>query len=131
MRKRSVYYYLAALIILLGITIPTIIKVFIDQHPLRYLFLIILIIGLSVGVFRYIMKLKRKQMSEQSKIKKYGILLLFILAYMLLKYGIKAMVSYEVSSQDYGIVMAFFFLGLFICYYGLYLLHLWKHKNQN
>lgn len=107
----------------------TIIKAFIDQHPLRGLFLILFFVGSSIGYFRYWMRVKGKEMQRERKFLRYGFLLLFIIAYMVIKYGVRTLVSHEVSSQDYGIVIAFFILGLFIAYYGLYSFYLWRKKE--
>lgn len=60
------------------------------------------------------------------------IVLVFIFIYVGIKESIKQFVGSEVSSQDYGIVIAFFFLGLFITYYGLYPIYIWKsHSTKN
>ncbi|WP_201265909.1 hypothetical protein [Brevibacillus brevis] len=72
------------------------------------------------------MKVKSENMQHQSKWYKYGFILAFALIYMAIKYGVKAVVGYEAASEDYGTVIAFFFLGLFIAYYGLYLRYLRK-----
>ncbi|MEJ8548121.1 hypothetical protein [Brevibacillus borstelensis] len=130
MQNRSLGFYLIAAVILLVFAVSTLFKTFIDIHPLRYLFVAILLIGAIVGYFRYFMKMKRKEMEQKSKLLRYGVLLLFILAYMAIRYGVQTFVSYEVSSQDYGVVMAFFILGLFISYYGLYALYLWRQKQR-
>lgn len=118
------------MLILLTCAIPTIAKTFIDVHPLRYLFVVIFVIGIIVGYLRYLMKLKKESMQNKSKWLRYGFVLLFVLAYMAIRYGVRTVVSYEVSGDDYGIVMAFFILGLFISYYGLNLVQLWKAKKQ-
>lgn len=130
MKNRSIYFYITAFIILLGIASLTMIKVFVDHHPLSYLFLVLFIVGLFVGTFRYLMKVKRKETESKSPLKRYGFLLLLIFGYISIKYGIKTFVSDEVAGQDYGVVIAFFVLGLFITYYGLYSLHLWKIKKH-
>ncbi|KKX52622.1 MULTISPECIES: hypothetical protein [Brevibacillus] len=130
MNNRSINFYIIAVLILLACAIPTIAKTFIDVHPLRYLFVVIFVIGIIVGYLRYLMKLKKESMQNKSKWLRYGFVLLFVLAYMAIRYGVRTVVSYEVSGDDYGIVMAFFILGLFISYYGLNLVQLWKAKKQ-
>lgn len=107
----------------------TIIKVFIDHHPLRLSFILLFIVGLFVGYLRYIMRKKRNEIRERGKFQRFGILLLFILIYMAIKTEVSKFVSGEVSSQDYGVVFAFFILGLFISYYGLYSFYLWKLRK--
>lgn len=59
------------------------------------------------------------------------IVLVFIFIYVGIKESIKQFVGSEVSSQDYGVVIAFFFLGLFITYYGLYAVYIWKSQKTN
>lgn len=124
--KRSIHFYVIALFVLLAMSLVTFIKVFDQSHYLRYLFVAIFFAGLIVGYVRYWMKVKSENMQHQSKWYRYGFLLAFALIYMAIKYGVKAVVGYEASSEDYGIVIAFFFLGLFISYYGFYSRYLRK-----
>lgn len=124
--KRSIHFYVIALFVLLAMSLLTFIKVFVHSHYLRYLFVAIFFVGLIVGYVRYLMKVKSENMKHQSKWYRYGFLLAFALIYMAIKYGVKAVVGYEASSEDYGTVIAFFFLGLFITYYGFYSRYLRK-----
>ncbi|UIO43027.1 hypothetical protein LOY85_02395 [Brevibacillus brevis] len=126
MDKRSIHFYVIALFVLLAMSLVTFIKVFDQSHYLRYLFVAIFFVGLIVGYVRYLMKVKSENMKDQSKWYRYGFLLAFALIYMAIKYGVKAVVGYEASSEDYGTVIAFFFLGLFITYYGFYSRYLRK-----
>ncbi|WP_134684520.1 hypothetical protein [Brevibacillus migulae] len=119
MRQRSTTFYLVACLIMGIMAVTTLIKVFADHHPLRFLFTLLYVIGLAFGYFRYVLHSKTKEMQQHSKWLKYGLILLFAATYAALKYGIKTWLSYEVSSQDYGTVFAFFILGLFLSYYGL------------
>lgn len=130
MRSRSLYYYAVVCFVLIAITVVTLVKSFGDGHPLRYLFLIIFFIGMAVGYFRYWMKIKRMEMKEKGKLLQYGMLVFFIAVYAGIRYGVRSLISYEVSGQDYGIVLAFFILGLFVCYYGLYASFLRKEKQS-
>lgn len=130
MKSFSLNYYITIWFVLFIISISTIIKVFIDNHPLRFIFVLLFIVGLFVGYFRYLMRKKRDAIKQRSKYQRIGILLLFILIYMGIKTGVREFVSSEVSSQDYGIVLAFFILGLFISYYALYSLYLWKLRKM-
>lgn len=130
MKSFSLNYYITIWFVLFIISISTIIKVFVDNHPLRFIFVLLFIVGLFVGYFRYLMRKKRDAIKQRSKYQRIGILLLFILIYMGIKTGVREFVSSEVSSQDYGIVLAFFILGLFISYYALYSLYLWKLRKM-
>lgn len=126
--NRSISYYRTAFFILLAVAVITLIKTFLDVHPLRVLFLVIFVGGLGIGWFRYKMKIVNEKMQEKNKLHRYGLLLLFLVIYLLIKYGVRSFISIEVTSQDYGIVLAFFILGVFICYYGLFSLHLRRRK---
>jgi len=130
MKSFSLNYYIITWLILLVISVSTIIKLFVDDHPLRFIFVLLFIIGLFVGYFRYLMRKKRDSIKQKSKYQGFGLLLLFILIYMGIKTGIREFVSSKVSSQDYGIVFAFFILGLFISYYALYSFYLWNLRKN-
>jgi len=123
--QRSTTFYRTSFVILSLMSCTTLIKVFVDNHPLRYLFAVIFLIGLGIGYLRYVGKRKREEMQQRKKWLGYGLILLFAAVYMAIKHGIKTWLSYEVSSQDYGTVFAFFILGLFSTYYGL------LSKNQD
>ncbi|TSI02581.1 hypothetical protein [Lysinibacillus sp. BW-2-10] len=129
MKSYSLNYYITVWLILFVIFVSTIIKVFIDVHPLRFIFIVLFVIGLLVGYFRYIMRLKKDSLKEGNKLKRFGLLLFFILIYMAIKTSVSEFVSSEVSSQDYGVVLAFFILGLFISYYALYSINLLKVRK--
>ncbi|RUL54031.1 hypothetical protein [Lysinibacillus antri] len=129
MKSYSLNYYITVWLILFVIFVSTIIKVFIDVHPLRFIFIVLFVIGLLVGYFRYIMRLKKDSLKEGNKLKRFGLLLFFILIYMVIKTSVSEFVSSEVSSQDYGVVLAFFILGLFISYYALYSINLLKVRK--
>lgn len=132
MKTNSIYYYIIVWLVLFIIFISTIIKVFVDAHPLKYIFIILFVIGLIVGYFRYMMRIKKDQAKSAGTYNKLMIVLVFIFIYVGIKESIKQFVGSEVSSQDYGIVIAFFFLGLFITYYGLYPIYIWKsHSTKN
>ncbi|MFP3919876.1 hypothetical protein U5N28_18895 [Lysinibacillus telephonicus] len=130
MKSYSLNYYIIICSVLFIISISTIIKVFVDNHPLKFIFVLLFIVGLFVGYFRYLMRKKRDAVKQRSKYQRFGILLLFILIYMGIKTGVREFVSSEVSSQDYGIVLAFFILGLFISYYALYSFYLWNLRKM-
>jgi len=68
-------------------------------------------------------------MKETRRLKKNGVILLFVLIYMMIKSEVKQFMSSGLSGEDYGIVLAYFILGLFISYYGLYSLYLWKSRK--
>jgi len=123
--QRSTTFYRTSFVILSLMSCTTLIKVFVDNHPLRYLFAVIFLIGLGIGYLRYVGKRKREEMQQRKKWLGYGLILLFAAVYMAIKHGIKTWLSYEVSNQDYGTVFAFFILGLFSTYYGL------LSKNQD
>ncbi|WP_346235083.1 hypothetical protein MKY04_20875 [Lysinibacillus telephonicus] len=130
MKSYSLNYYIIICSVLFIISISTLIKVFVDNHPLKFIFVLLFIVGLFVGYFRYLMRKKRDAVKQRSKYQRFGILLLFILIYMGIKTGVREFVSSEVSSQDYGIVLAFFILGLFISYYALYSFYLWNLRKM-
>lgn len=105
-------------------------KVFTDDHPLRFSFVLLFFVGLIVGYFRYLMRKKKDAIKQKSKYQRLGIILLFILVYMGIKTGVREFVSSEISSQDYGVVLAFFILGLLLSYYGLYSFYLWNLRKK-
>lgn len=131
MNSKSLNYYTIVLIVITLIFISTIIKAFIDLHPLRFIFIILFAIGLIVGYFRYLMRVRKEQAKSSNWFKKIVFVLLFVLIYVSIKGTIKEVIITEVSTQDYGVVIAFFFLGLFIAYYGFYSYHLWKFNKLN
>ncbi len=130
LKPYSLNYYIIIWFVFFVIFASTIIKVFIDSHPLRLVFILLFTIGLFVGYFRYIMRKKSNEIKEKGKFQRFGLLLVFILIYTVIKTEVSKFVSGEVSSQDYGVVFAFFILGLFISYYGLYSLYLWKVRKM-
>ncbi|CAH0120491.1 MULTISPECIES: hypothetical protein [unclassified Paenibacillus] len=129
MRNRSIYYYGLVFSILCIVFLATTVKALADRQPLFYFFMLIFVIGLLVGYFRYYVRVKRKEMADRNKWQKYGLLLLFIAIYAVIRYGVRELISNEVSGQDYGIVLAFFILGLFISYFGCYSFYLWKRNG--
>jgi len=131
MRSYSLRYYIMVWMVLFVIFVSTIIKVFVDHHPLRFVFIAFFLVGLLVGYFRYVMRRKSKEMRDTSKFKRYGIILLFILIYMMIKTEVSQFITSELSGQDYGVVFAFFILGLFISYYGFYSFYLWNSRQTS
>lgn len=47
------------------IFLSTMIKVFFDVHPLRFIFIILFVIGLIVGYFRYVMCSNNEQLNKE------------------------------------------------------------------
>ncbi|WP_263071837.1 hypothetical protein [Perspicuibacillus lycopersici] len=133
MKSYSLSFYIIAWLILFVLSVTTVIEVFVSQHPLRFIFIILFIIGLIVGYFRYLMQKKRESIKNKNKYQRFGILIFFILLYIGMKAGIRIFVGREVSSQDYGIVLAFFILGLFMSYFAFYSYYLWnvRKKGEN
>lgn len=130
MKSYSFNYYITIWFVLFVISVSTIIKVFVDHHTLRFIFVFLFLLGLLVGYVRYLMRKKSDDLKQRSKLLRFGVLLLFILFYMAIKNGVNKFVSGELSSQDYGVALAFFFLGLFISYYGLYSIYLWNSRKK-
>ena len=131
MKTYSFYFYTLVWLLLFALSVTTIRKVFVDEHPLRFIFILLFIVGLIVGCFRYLMRKKREAIKQRSKYLRIGILLSFILIYVGIKTGVREFISSEVSSQDYGIVLAFFILGLFMSYYALYAYYLWNLRKNS
>lgn len=129
LRNLSLYYYTAVctgLTILLTVTVA---KIFTVSHPLRYVFVALLCIGLVPGYLRYRVKVYKKA-DEGRAVRRYGVLLVLIAVYVALRYLVRNFARHEISGDDYGIAMGFFILGLFVAYYGLSTFHLWKYRHQ-
>lgn len=85
MKTNSIYYYIIVWLVLFIIFISTIIKVFVDAHPLKYIFIILFVIGLIVGYFRYMMRIKKDQAKSAGTYNKLMIVLVFIFIYVGIK----------------------------------------------
>jgi hypothetical protein len=130
LKDRTHTYYLMVVLLLLLLAIPKIINSFLAEHPLRFLYLTIFSIGLFAGYLRYALTVKRKDMRRRLSFQKYGIFLLFILAYVILKAVVRRFFDFQVPNSDYIVLMAIFALGLFITNYGFYSAYLWKTKPR-
>lgn len=129
LRSVSLYYYAtisAGLLILLTITV---VKIFAASHPLRYPFLALLCIGFGPGYLRYQIRVRRQTDQANTGPRRYALLLTLIAAYMGFRYLARNLARHEMAGEDYGVAMGFFILGLFLAYYGLYTLYLWKNRH--
>lgn len=130
LRNLSLYYYTTACAGLLILLTMTVTKIFVTSHPLRYMFLALLCLGLAPGYLRYRLRVSNKRHEGADGPRRYALLLTLIAAYIGFRSFVRNFARHEVSGNDYGVAMGFFILGLFLAYYGLYTVYLWKNRHE-
>ena len=124
----SLYYYTIASAGLLVLLVLAVVKIFAVSHPLRYMFLALLCIGFGPGYLRYQIRAHKKRDPGDGTLRRYALLFFLLLVYLGLRAAVRNFARHEIAGDDYGVAMGFFILGLFLAYYGLYALHLWKNR---
>lgn len=124
----SRYYYTIAGAGLAMLAVLAVAKIFTVSHPLRYVFLALLCMGFVPGYLRYQIRAHKKPDEGDAGARRYAFLLFLLAVYLGFRYAVRNFARHEISGDDYGVAMGFFILGLFLAYYGLYALHLWKNR---
>lgn len=115
---------------MLILLILVIAKTFSVSHPLRYVFLALLLIGFVPGYLRYQMQVRKQRYAGHSGTRRYGLLLVLLGVYLGFRQIVRNWTQQEISGEDYGIAMGFFVLGIFLAYYGLCALYLWRNRQD-